>query len=257
MQHEITARAIEAGHAKATRSAGRLFTLSVLAGAFISLGGILSVIVGYGFPEAAAANPGLQRLLSALMFPLGLFLIVSFGADLFTGNNALLAAAAAERRISWKDTACNWTLVWLGNFAGALLFTFFMVAVTGLTDAEPYHSAVVNIAKTKCALPPLTIFFRAIGANWLVCLAVWLALGAKSMSAKALACWLPVGAFVALGYEHCIANMFFIPCGMLAGADVAIADAAINLAVSTLGNIIGGALLVGTLLHRLYRPVNI
>lgn len=254
MQRDIIVKATNAGTEKATRPLGRLFVLSVLAGAFISLGGMLSVIIGFGFPEISASNPGLQKLMSALMFPIGLFLIVMFGADLFTGNNALLMPAAYEKKIGAFDVVRNWTLVWIGNFIGCLLFTYFLVSVSGLTDSEPYRTAITGIAQAKCSLSPMVIFFRGIGANWCVCLAVWLALGANTMGTKALACWLPVGAFVALGYEHCIANMFFIPCGMLAGADVSIIDFGKNLLFATLGNIVGGALMVGHLFHRLYGP---
>jgi len=254
MQREIIAKAVKSGTEKSTRPLGRLFVLSVLAGAFIGLGGMLSIIVGYGFPEISASNPGLQKLMSALMFPIGLFLIVMFGADLFTGNNALLIPALHEKQIGILSVFRNWALVWIGNFIGCLLFTVFLVWLGRLTDAEPYHSAVIGIAQGKTALEPDAIFFRGIGANWCVCLAVWLALGANTMGGKALACWIPVAAFVALGYEHCIANMFFIPCGMLAGADVTFAGLAKNIIFATLGNIIGGALMVGHLFHRLYRP---
>ncbi len=254
MQREIILNAAAAGADKTRRSLRRLFVLSALAGSFIALGGILSVILGFGFPGVSAVNPGMQKLLSALAFPVGLFLTVLFGADLFTGNNALLIPALNERRISTGAVVRNWLLVWLGNFVGALLFTVLLVHLAGLTDAEPYRSAVCRIAETKVSLSPLSTFLRGIGANWCVCLAVWLALGAKTMPAKALACWIPVAAFVALGYEHCIANMFFIPCGMLAGAEVGIIDLLSNLALSTAGNIVGGALMVGHLFHRLYGP---
>lgn len=254
MQSETILKAIAAGTEKCTRPASRLFTLSILAGAFIGLGGILSLILGYGWPQIAAANPALPRLLSGLAFPLGLFLIVMFGADLFTGNNALAMAACNQRNISPADMLLNWTLVWIGNFIGCLLFAVVLVHTAGLVDTDPYRSAIIKIAETKASLPPLTTFVKAIGANWCVCLAVWLAIGAKSLGTKALACWLPVAAFVALGYEHCIANMFFIPCGMLAGAQVGIAQLALNLLFSTLGNIVGGALMVGHLFYKLYAP---
>lgn len=252
MQYEIINTASNVGTDKANRPLGRLFVLSILAGAFISLGGLLSLIIGYGFPEMAASNPGLQKMLSALAFPIGLFLIVMFGADLFTGNNALLIPAMNDHRIGAWSVVRNWILVWIGNFIGALLFTCVLVIMSGIVDADPYRSAICKIAETKANLDAFTTLCRGIGANWCVCLAVWLALGAKGMGAKALACWIPVAAFVALGYEHCIANMFFIPCGMLAGADVSIAQLMMNLTIATVGNIIGGALMVGHLFHRLY-----
>lgn len=250
MQRDIIITATAVGADKAGRTAARLFVLSVLAGAFIALGGALSIMLGQGV--SPAAGPGLQRLLSALAFPVGLFLVVTFGADLFTGNNALLIPALNSHRIGISAVIKNWIMVWIGNFAGALLFTSLFVTLSGIFDNEPYHTAVCNIANTKANLPPYVIFLRGIGANWCVCLAVWLALGAKTMGTKALACWVPVSAFVALGYEHCIANMFFIPCGMLAGADVSVMQMSVNLALSTAGNIIGGALMVGHLFHRLY-----
>lgn len=252
MQHQVIQKAIAAGTAKATRPFGRLCALSILAGAFIGLGGFLSVIIGYGFPEISAANPSMQRLFSALAFPIGLFMIVMFGADLFTGNNALLVTSVGEKKITWLDTIRNWTLVWIGNFVGCLLFVLLLVYLSGFTEIEPYKSAAANIATNKAALSPLTTFFRGIGANWCVCLGVWLALSADSIGGKALGCWIPVAAFVALGYEHCIANMFYFPYGLLAGADISIADAANNLLWATLGNIVGGALFVGHLFHRLY-----
>lgn len=250
MQHDIINTATAVGADKAGRTAGRLITLSILAGAFIALGGALSVMLGQGV--SPAAGPGIQRLLSALAFPVGLFLVVTFGADLFTGNNALLIPALNTRRIGPAAVVRNWTMVWLGNFVGAMIFTSLFVIMSGLFDNEPYRTAVCNIAQTKANLSPLVIFLRGIAANWCVCLAVWLALGAKTLGGKALACWVPVAVFVALGYEHCIANMFFIPCGMMAGADVSMSQLGINLLFSTAGNIIGGALMVGHLFHRLY-----
>lgn len=254
MQTEIISTAITAGRAKTSKSLATLLTQAIMAGAFISLGGLLSVYLGFGIPGLAAENPGLQRLLSGLAFPIGLFLIVLFGGELFTGNNAVLIPALARRHYGFGAVLRNWGLVWLGNLIGALAFTFFFVIVAGLADASPYREALQGLATAKTSLTPLKIFVRGIGANWCVCLAVWLALSAKTMGQKALACWIPVSAFVILGYEHSIANMFFIPCGMMAGADVSVYDAAVNILWATLGNAVGGALLVGALFHRLYAP---
>ena len=132
-QPEILDAVMAAGSSKvalATQRANlpRLTVLSVMAGAFIALGGALSVIIGFGFPEFSATNPGLQRLLSGLVFPVGLVLVVTFGAELFTGNNAVLMPGVLQRRYSVGAVLGNWTIVWLGNFAGALLFTYFLVA---------------------------------------------------------------------------------------------------------------------------------
>lgn len=251
--------AANSGAAKADLSAGRAggygrFTiLSILAGAYIAFGGVLSVVLGFGFPEATAGNPALQKLLSGAAFPIGLILVVVLGAELFTGNNALLMPAWMTRRCSTRDVIVNWTLVYLGNFVGALIFVYFLVYLTGLLHPEPYRAAIIRIAEAKVSLPWITAFVKGIGANWCVCLAVWLALAAKSSGAKMFGCWFPVMAFVALGYEHSVANMFFIPAAILEGAQVTpwqmVWD---NLLPVTIGNILGGALFVGcvhTYLH--------
>ena len=247
---EITETAASAGAAKASltvNSTGRLLTAACLAGAYIALGGILSLVVGFGYPEITGGNPSMQKLLSGCMFPIGLILVVVLGAELFTGNNALLIPSYMKREHSMATVVRNWTLVYIGNFIGALLFTWLMVYACGLTSAEPYHSAITGIAKAKESMPWLTVLLKGIGANWCVCLAVWLALAGKTFFEKALGCWLPVMAFVVLGYEHSIANMFFIPLGMMEGAEIGIGEAVWrNLIPATIGNIIGGALLVGT-----------
>lgn len=224
----------------------RMLVLSALAGAYIALGGILSLVVGFGFPGITAENPSLQRLLSGCMFPIGLILVVILGAELFTGNNAVLIPAYMKRRISALDVIKNWALVYIGNFVGAIAVAYFLVHSCGLTAADPYRSAIIGIAEAKVSMPWITVMLKGIGANWCVCLAVWLAMSGTSLIGKMAGCWLPVMAFVALGYEHSIANMFFIPTGMMAGADVTPLQMIIdNLIPATIGNIIGGALLVG------------
>lgn len=257
-QKEILDTVLDSGAAKAAltrsrRGLGRLVILSIMAGAFIALGGALSVIIGSGFPGATADNPGLQRLGAAVVFPVGLVLVVSFGAELFTGNNALLMPGWLGRRYGVGAVIANWTVVWVGNFAGAMLFTVLLGNGAGIFDGAPYGEALSAMAERKCSLDFMTCFLLGIGANWCVCLAVWLAIGAKTFGGKVIACFLPVAAFVALGYEHCVANMFFIPAGMLSGADVTAAMLAANLAASTAGNIVGGALFVGTLTYGLHR----
>ncbi len=248
--------AMEAGCNKATVTTdapGRLLTLSILAGAYIALGGILSLIIGYGFPGITAANPGLQKLLSGCVFPIGLILVVVLGAELFTGNNALLVPAFMTRRCSIWVVMKNWVMVYVGNFIGAIAFTWALVYACGLTSAEPYNSAIVGIAQAKVSMSWLTVFLKGVGANWCVCLGVWLALSGHNLVEKMLGCWFPVMAFVALGFEHSIANMFFIPLGMMEGADVRVCQAIVdNLIPATFGNIAGGALLVGAVHARLH-----
>ncbi len=248
---EIIDAAASAGASKAhlTRTDTlRLLVSAIQAGAFIALGGILSLIIGFGFPGITGSNPALQKILSGAVFPIGLILTVSLGAELFTGNNAVLVSSWMRGHHGPGLTLRNWVMVYIGNFIGAMLFTTGLVWMCGLTSAEPWHGAAVRIAEAKVSMPWLTVFLKAVGANWCVCLGVWLALSAKTFQAKALGCWIPVMAFVALGYEHCIANMFFIPLGMLEGAQVGIWESVTaNFIPSTLGNIAGGALLVGCL----------
>ena len=237
---ETLQNALNAGRAKAALTAGnagRLTVLSIMAGAYIALGGLLSVVIGFGFPEATAANPALQRLLSGLAFPIGLTLIVLLGGELFTGNNAVLMPPLMERTTTLANVLKNWTIVWCGNFVGALAFTWLLAVLPGITAAEPWHTAVQNIAVAKTTMPWFTVFLRA------------------TLTQKVISCWIPVAAFVALGYEHSIANMFFIPLGMAEGAPVTIGAMFLdNLVPATLGNIAGGALLVGALHTRLHAP---
>ncbi len=247
---EVIENAIEIGQKKVSisnKSYGKLTVLSILAGAYIAFGGTLSLIVGYGFPEATAGNPSLQRILSGFMFPIGLILVVILGAELFTGNNALLIPAYMQRKYKLWDVIKNWGLVYLGNFIGAVAFTYLFVYECGLTANSPYMDAVVKIAENKVyTMSWLTVFLKGIGANWCVCLAVWLALSSKSFVGKMIGCWLPVMAFVALGYEHSIANMFYIPAGVFEGGQISLYDAIINSFIpATLGNIVGGAVFVG------------
>lgn len=245
---EITAASLDIGCRKASLPVGKLFIQSLLAGAFIAFGGILSIIVGYGFPEISASNPAMQRLMSGVMFPIGLILVVVLGAELFTGNNALLMPGLIKGRIGAGAVARNWTVVYIGNFAGCVAFAYVMVYLAGLTSAAPYHDAVIGMAQKKVALPWMVGMLRGIGANWCVCLAVWLALSGHNLLEKMAGCFFPVMAFVALSYEHCIANMFFIPLGMMEGAGISIGDFCLkNLVPVTIGNILGGALFVGSL----------
>ena len=239
------------------KNPGRLFVAAIAAGAFIAIGGILLLTVGFGFPEITAGNPAMCKLLSGIMFPIGLILVVVLGAELFTGNNAMLIPAYMEKRYSFGAVLANWGLVYLGNFVGAVGFTYLLVYLAGLTSADPWHSAIIGIGIAKTSMPWGVVLLKGIGANWFVCLGVWLALSGHNLLEKSLGCWLPVMAFVVLGYAHCIANMFYLPLAMLEGAPIGIGESLwCNLIPATLGNIIGGAIFVGCLhwyLHRARR----
>lgn len=256
---ETAAAALAAGRAKASLTSmsylRRLVLLSVMAGAYIGLGGALSLVAGQGFPELTAGNPALCRLLAGVTFPIGLILIVVLGGELFTGNNALLMPPLVRGEIGALKVAANWTVVYLGNAVGAVAFAALLVWGAGITAFGPWHQAAVNIGLSKCSLPWLTVLLRGIGANWCVCLAVWMALSGHSLVDKMAGCFLPVMAFVVLGYEHCVANMFFVPLAMMEGAEIGIVSfITANLIPATLGNIIGGSLFVGSLFARLHLP---
>lgn len=223
----------------------KLLILAFLAGVYISMGGLFSIVVGYGFPSMADA-PGLQRLLSGMVFPLGLMLVVFAGAELFTGNNAVLVPGALSRNYGWRKVLFNWILVYIGNFVGSLFFAYFLVKLPGMLSADAWQTAAVQVAETKVSMPWLTVFLRGVGANWLVCLAVWLGLSANDVAGRILGLFFPIMCFVAIGYEHSVANMFFIPLGMMHGASVSLTDFFLtNLLPATLGNIVGGAVFVG------------
>lgn len=225
---------------------GALLVSAMLAGAFIAVGGILALICGNGLTHAADGNPALPRMVSGALFPIGLIMVVMTGVELFTGNNAMLIPAYMRRHAGLRDIAINWTLVYIGNTVGAIAFAWLFVYLPGLIDAEPFAAAAVNIGIAKTSMPWGVVLLKGIGANWLVCMGVWMALASGSTAGKVLGCWWPVMAFVTLGFEHSIANMFYLPLSLMAGAPISVSTViTANLIPATLGNIIGGALFVG------------
>ena len=264
--------AAEGGIGRTRQSLLQTAALTFLAGAYIALGGFLAVRCGLALPWEVWGSMG--KFIFAAVFPLGLMLVVVCGADLFTGNCMTLAAARLQKEISIKDSFLSGLYAWLGNFAGALFVAVCMVWATGLIfdkapaaagmSSMPWADALVKLANAKTSLGFMEAFWRAVGCNWLVCLAVYAAYAAKEVAGKILALWFPTMAFVALGMEHCIANMFFIPAAILTGTDpryAALVEAGQaapltaswssffidNLIPVTLGNIAGGAILVALL----------
>jgi formate/nitrite transporter len=262
----IAMAAEDLGVRKAHYDAPTLLALAVLAGAFVALGGLFATVVMSG---AEGMLPyGVTRLLGGLVFSLGLVLVIVGGAQLFTGD-ALLVMAWASGRLTARQMLRVWTLVWVGNFAGAL-GTALLVFLSGQYTFG--HGAVgataLYFATAKSGLPVTQAFFLGILCNVLVCLAVWLALGARSVGDKILAIVPPVSAFVAAGFEHCVANMYFVPLGLLIqwgapdsfwadlGRTVPPIDTGhflLNLGAVTLGNWVGGAVLVGAVYWFIYR----
>ena len=243
------ARLVEqVGVKKATLPVTQTIALGLLAGAFIAFGAMYATLAmagsGLGF--------GPSRMLAGLAFSLGLILVVVGGAELFTGNN-LIVMAWADRKITTVQLARNWTLVYLANLAGAVGSALLVhwSGTLGLGDGEVGTSAI-RIGETKAALGFGEAFFRGVLCNTLVCLAVWLCFAAHDVAGKILAIVFPISAFVALGFEHSIANMYLIPIAMLAGAEITMAAFLGNLLPVTLGNVVGGGVFVAAIYWLVY-----
>jgi formate transporter len=269
MPPQMATKASDVGVSKAQMSTFRTFFLAVLAGAFIGLGALFATTAVAG---AADAVPyGITRLLAGLVFCLGLILVVVAGAELFTGNN-LISIAWAERKVSTARVLRNWTIVYAGNLLGALA-TVFLVFAAGQYEfgGGAVGSSALAIAETKSSLGFGQAVALGIMCNALVCLAIWLTYSARSVTDKILAIIFPISAFVAVGFEHSVANMFFLPMGVLireqgsdeffasSGTaasdypDVSWANAIVdNLLPVTIGNVIGGAVMVGLVYWLVY-----
>lgn len=254
---EIAQRAEEVGVKKAALDAPRTLALAVLAGAFIGLGAAFSTTVTAG----STLDFGLQRLLGGATFSLGLMLVIGAGAELFTGN-ALIVMAAAGGRVGPGALLRNWALVYAGNFVGAAA-TAALVYWSGQHQmgAGAVGENALRIAAAKCRLGFAQAVALGMLCNVLVCLAVWLCLGARSLGDRLLALFFPVTAFVACGFEHSVANMYFVPLGLWIRGGAGLEELtwgrflAGNLLPVTLGNILGGAVMVGLVYWFVYlRP---
>ena len=264
---EMARKAEQVGVVKAGMSTANTFALAVLAGAFIALGAIFATTVTAG---GADVPFGVLRLLGGIAFSLGLILVVVAGAELFTGNN-LIVMAWAGKRVRTVHVARNWTTVYLGNFVGALA----TAVILFVGQQYEFGGGAVGVQALSIAAVKTDLGFAqaiALGAlcNGLVCLAVWLCYSARTTTDKILSIVLPIAAFVAAGFEHCVANMFFIPMGLLVKTDSAfvaqhpVSDLGTltwqrfltaNLLPVTIGNVIGGAVMVGAIYWFIYlRP---
>jgi formate/nitrite transporter len=266
---QLASRLIDWGAEKREISGDRLFVLGILAGVYIGFASHLATVVATG----DFAWIGLQKFFVGAVFSLGLMLVVIPGSELWTGNT-MMTAAWLEKRLTLMDVLRNWCLVYLGNLVGSVFLAWLIVSQTGLMDGA-FGGTALQIASHKVSEEFATrshssaYFFRAIACNWLVCLAVLLAMAAKDIGGKILGIFFPIMAFVAAGFEHVVANMYFIPAGILA-KDLPAAraasglDAALlaqlnwwtlwqnNLLVVTLGNLIGGGFFVAAVYWWVY-----
>lgn len=258
---EIAERVEKIGLVKARLPLVSMLMLSILAGAFIGLGALNFVII----KSDVSLGFAIGQMIGGIAFSLGLILVVIAGAELFTGNN-LLVMAWADGKISTFEILRNWTVVFFGNFIGAaglalLVFLSHHADMNNGAIANKY----IDIAITKTTMPFWTAFFKGMLCNVFVCLAVWMALAGRSVVDKAIAIIFPISAFVAAGFEHSVANMYFIPLAMLLQS-METRSATItpitwlgffhNMLPVVLGNIIGGSVLVGFVYHIIYRRKN-
>jgi formate transporter len=249
---EMAQVAADAGAKKTHRSWDRVLVSSFLAGAYISFGALVAITVSSGLaPETWGTLP---TLFMGAAFTLGLVLVLVAGSDLATGNMMLVPLSAMRGKIGVSDVVSNLTLVLLGNLLGALFVAFFLAVQTDVIgDADSAGNALLtyerlaSIAEGKTGHTAWETFLRGVGCNWLVCLAVWMSLAAQTVSGKILAVFFPVMAFVAMGFDHVVANMFFVPAAVFADVPgIGWGDALWNWLLAGLGNLVGAVVFVAT-----------
>lgn len=255
---EIADRVENTGVTKARLPFLSLIMLGILAGVFIGLGGLFYTLVTSDTTFSFAT----ARVLGGITFSMGLILVVVAGAELFTGNN-LLAMAWADGKITTIEVLRNWVIVSISNFAGAVILA---LLVTQSGHPEMNHGTIkdhyLEIAAAKCAIPFGKAFFSGILCNMLVCLAVWMAMAGRSVTDKVLAIVFPITAFVAAGFEHSVANMYFIVMGIFLNTgpaewDITWSGFMNNMIPVILGNLVGGSVFVAITYFIIYRKGNI
>jgi formate/nitrite transporter len=241
---EIAEAGSENGVLRASTSLDKTFVAAILAGAYIAFGGLLAVIVTAGLDKTIWGN--LPTLITGGVFTVGLMLVVVAGADLVTGNMATVGIAVLQGKVNPGKYGIHLIVVLIGNLLGALFVGYFLTIKTGLLDPQPVLARLSAIATMKGETETESqIFLRAIGCNWLVCIAVWMAIGAQDIGGKILAIFFPIMAFVAMGFDHVVANMFFLPTAMFAHVPgLSWGDVANNLTFALLGNLVGASVFV-------------
>lgn len=215
---------------------------SILAGMYVGAAIVLILILGSTAPR------DVQRLIMAVSFGGALTMVIFAGSELFTGSNLVLTVGVLSRRTGVGALLANWTLTWIGNLLGSAMIAV-MVTQARVLDAEPIRGFVLSVVDRKMHLAPEALFWRAVLANWLVCLGVWMSARSKSDAARILLIWWSMFTFIACGYEHSVANMCGLLLGLLQphGPSITFAGYAYNLGIVTAGNIVGGVALVAGL----------
>jgi formate/nitrite transporter len=252
---EIAHAAVATGVKKAQLRWDKTLVGSFLAGAYIAFGGLVAIAVSSGLDPKIWGS--LPTLFTGAAFTLGLVLVLVAGSHLLTGNMLLVPISAMQGRLTAGEVAKNLTLVLIGNLAGSLFVAYFLAVQTGVighlgseagTSGAMTYQRLAAIASAKGLHEnPWQIFLRALGCNWLVCLAVWIALAAENVSDKILGIFFPIMAFVAMGFDHVVANMFFLPAAIFAGVpDLGWDDTLRNWLFAFLGNLVGAVVFVAT-----------
>jgi formate/nitrite transporter len=250
---EMAQVAVETGAKKVHRTWDRVLVSAFLAGAYIAFGALVAITVSSGLDPARWGT--LPTLFMGAAFTLGLVLVLIAGSDLATGNMFLVPFSALRRKVGLGEVAGNLTLVLIGNLIGALLVAYFLAVQTGVIghagasgSAGLTYERLAAIAQAKATGEShWQVFLRGVGCNWLVCLAVWMSLAAKSVSGKILAIFFPIMAFVAMGFDHVVANMFFLPAAIWAGVPgIGWGDVLGNWLLAGLGNLAGAVVFVAT-----------
>ena len=272
---EITEATIQTGIKKSKMTIRNMLILGILAGAFIAFAAEGSNMAAFNL-FAKADTYGLGKVLAGAVFGTGLMLVLIAGGELFTGNTMILAGVL-DKKVSIKAMLKNWFFVYVGNFIGSIFIAYMMYESGLFSSGENMLGAVtIKIATYKVGLTFMQAFFLGIMCNWLVCLAVWMAYGAKDMTGKIFAIFFPIWLFITSGFEHSVANMYYIPAGIMAKDNKTLSDAAAVLGVTseklshlnwntfftqnlmpvTLGNIVGGGIFVAAVYWYVYIRIN-
>jgi formate/nitrite transporter len=249
---EIANAGVQAGATKAALSWDKALVAGFLAGAYIAFAGLVAVVASAGMDPRIWG--GVQTVVTGGVFTLGLVLVVVAGSELLTGNMALLPLATLGRRVSIGRMSYNCLWVLIGNLLGSLFVAYFLAKETGVITAPLPLARLSAIATAKGHVEnDWQIFLRGVGCNWLVCLAVWMALAADDIAGKVLAIFFPIMAFVAMGFDHVVANMFFLPAAIFSHVPgIGWNDALRNWVFAFLGNLVGAAVFVATSYWYLY-----
>lgn len=246
---EIMEQSIQMGAKKVAKPLLAKLILGFIGGAMISLGYLAYIRV---IASVAEEWGSFASFIGATVFPIGLIVILLGGGELITGNMMAVAIAWFDKKVSGKELIINWLTITLANFVGAIFVAYFFGHVTGLTNAGHFLTETVTVAQSKIAATPLQAFISGIGCNWFVGLSLWLCYGAKDGAGKILGIWFPVMVFVAIGFQHSVANMFVIPAAIFEG-QATWGEFITNVIPVYAGNIVGGAVMVSGLYYLAFK----